>query len=296
MTHQPAVAPNPSFAIVPEWLLDADVSAQAIRLYAVLRCYADERGRAYPSRALLARRLHVESKRTVDRALKELVDVGAVAVNARADKAGDQTSNEYVVRRSAPGTPAPEVAPPKSPGGVTDAATPGHECHHGGRTDVATVVSQIAHELDPLELDPLEPEKNTPGAEPSTALVVVASGAEVIKDVRQDVNELCERLADHIEANGSKRPNITKSWRDACRLMIDRDGHSPEEIAAAIDWSQKHVFWHTNVLSMPTLRKQFDRMRLQATADRTRPQRQTRQQETDGIFERAAHRMGVTLT
>ncbi len=46
------------FAIVPEWLLDADVSDTAIRLYAVLLRYGQSSGARMPGRATLARRLH----------------------------------------------------------------------------------------------------------------------------------------------------------------------------------------------------------------------------------------------
>ena len=81
---------------------------------------------------------------------------------------------------------------------------------------------------------------------------------------RPEVEALCHRLADRIEANGSRRPRITKAWRDSCRLLIDRDGRNPVEIARAIDWSQSDPFWRANVLSMATLRDKYDRMRLQA--------------------------------
>ncbi len=54
------------FAIVPEWLLDADVSDCAVRLYAVLLRYGQTSGSRMPSRALLARRLKKASVDTVD--------------------------------------------------------------------------------------------------------------------------------------------------------------------------------------------------------------------------------------
>lgn len=106
--------------------------------------------------------------------------------------------------------------------------------------------------------DPTRPEPEHPDG-CSTALARLDAAA------RPDVEALCQRLADRIEANGSRRPPITKAWRDACRLMLDRDHRSPEQVAAAIDWSQGHDFWRSNVLSMPKLREKYDQMRLQAT-------------------------------
>ena len=82
---------------------------------------------------------------------------------------------------------------------------------------------------------------------------------------RPDVEHLCTLLADRIEANGSKRPQITKRWRDAARLMIDRDGRDEEHVAKAIEWCQKDEFWRANILSMPKLREKYDQLRLQAS-------------------------------
>jgi len=81
---------------------------------------------------------------------------------------------------------------------------------------------------------------------------------------RDDVERLCSHLADRIEGNGSKRPPVTKEWRDAARLLMDRDGRTEDQIRAAIDWCQDDEFWRRNVMSMPTLRKQYDRLRLAA--------------------------------
>lgn len=87
---------------------------------------------------------------------------------------------------------------------------------------------------------------------------------------REDVERLCIHLADRIEGNGSKRPTITQRWRDAARLMLDKDGRTEDQVHAAIDWCQDDEFWRTNILSMPTLRKQYDRLRLAAQREQQR--------------------------
>jgi len=81
---------------------------------------------------------------------------------------------------------------------------------------------------------------------------------------RADVERLCRHLADRIEANGTKRPTITRAWRNTCRLLLDRDGHSEAQVRAAIDWCQDNEFWRANILSMGALREKYDTMRLQA--------------------------------
>ena len=82
--------------------------------------------------------------------------------------------------------------------------------------------------------------------------------------VRPEVEALCDHLADRIEQNGSKRPRITKGWRDAARLLLDRDDRDLDQAHLLIDWCQGDEFWRSNVLSMPTFREQYDRLRLAA--------------------------------
>ncbi len=123
------------FAIVPEWLLDADVGDCAIRLYAVLLRYGNSSGARMPGRATLARRLRKRSTDTVDRAMRELVAVGAVRVEHR--YAGRQRlTNRYHVQTSRPGSPD-QSADVSQKGGRTDAAT-GRKRRGCDRTDAPT--------------------------------------------------------------------------------------------------------------------------------------------------------------
>lgn len=89
------------FSIVPEWVIDAPISAQAVRIYAVLCRYADkDDGTCFPSITTLARRIKV-SNSTIKRGLRELKDIGAIKSQKRFDKAtGEQTSNLYTIMRS----------------------------------------------------------------------------------------------------------------------------------------------------------------------------------------------------
>ena len=86
------------FAIVPEWVLDAPITAQAVRLYAVLKRYADKTdGTCYPSHKTIAKRMGV-SVSTVKRAMEELTSISAVTIEPRYNNAtGEQTSNLYTV-------------------------------------------------------------------------------------------------------------------------------------------------------------------------------------------------------
>lgn len=87
---------------------------------------------------------------------------------------------------------------------------------------------------------------------------------------RADVAELCALLADLIEGNGSKRPTITKGWKDSARLLLDKDGRSLDEAKALLDWCQRDEFWRGNILSMPKFREKYDQLRLQRDRKQTR--------------------------
>ena len=88
------------FSIVPEWVIDAPISAQAVRVYALLCRYADkEDGTCFPSHKTLANRINV-SDSTIKRAIVELKKIGAIKSQKRFDKStGEQTSNLYTVLR-----------------------------------------------------------------------------------------------------------------------------------------------------------------------------------------------------
>lgn len=98
------------FAIVPEWVIDAPISAQAVRLYSVLNRYSNkDDATCFPAIKTIAKRMHT-SESTVKRALTELKDIKAVLVEARYNKAtGEQTSNLYTVMY----TPAFIYEPPQ---------------------------------------------------------------------------------------------------------------------------------------------------------------------------------------
>lgn len=133
----------------------------------------------------------------------------------------------------------------------------------------------------------------------SSDMFVVPTGTSLVevKDVpanpapppdRPDVDRLCEHLAARIVANGSKRPTITQKWRDAARLLIDKDGRTEQQVMTAIDWCQDSEFWRANILSMPKLREKYDQLRQQA-------RRQPKQQNGNdnlGIVGRYLNRIG----
>lgn len=124
------------FAIVPEWVLYANISAHAVRLYAVLNRYAQGKGECYPSRKRLAGHLAV-SKDTIDRALDDLVELGAIEVTKRQTERGEWRSNLYLVRTTPPKGVAAPMPPPS-------------------RTRAHTVAAPVPTEREPIEREKLK--------------------------------------------------------------------------------------------------------------------------------------------
>lgn len=118
-----------------------------------------------------------------------------------------------------------------------------------GRTD--TNGSENVRNPDPTRPDP------TPIEEAKASSV----------EIREDVQRLCEVLAERIEANGSKKPKITKTWTDSARRMLDVDERDPTKAENLIRWCQGNTFWRKNILSMPTFREKYDQLRLAAIED-----------------------------
>jgi hypothetical protein len=116
--------------------------------------------------------------------------------------------------------------------------------------------------------------------------------ASAAAERRDDVEEICEHLANAIEANGSKRPTITTRWRQAARLMLDKDERTQEEVHGAIEWCQRDEFWRANILSLPTLRDKYDQLRLQAqrqgrtSASRTEEWKSMQERQMERAIER----------
>lgn len=249
------------FATVPEHLIrDQTLSDRAFRLWCVLDRYAGAADSAFPRRATLAGDLCC-STASLDRAITELVDGGWLHKERR----GRGESNVYTLLVAK----VPSVTRRRSV--IREGVVTGEDSRvvtsdesvviTGDDTLSSPVMTGVVTSDEHKEEPPKdESSKDSPSAD--------AEGRD-LNAGRDDVERLCTHLADRIEANGSRRPTITKRWRDAARLLMDTDGRTEEQVHAAIDWCQAHEFWRANILSMPTLREKYDTLRLRAQAERS---------------------------
>ena len=84
---------------------------------------------------------------------------------------------------------------------------------------------------------------------------------------RADVRSVFDAFNDSLEARGVKKKKPTDTAVRAARLMLDTDRHTVDQILRCIEWVTASDFWSTTVLSLPTLRKKYDTLRLQAQRD-----------------------------
>jgi hypothetical protein len=136
------VSADVRFAVVPEWIVLADVGANAVRLYALLARHADIDGEARVYRKTLAERMRC-SLDTIDRALRELVAIGALEIRERYSPKNprQRAASDYVLHTV-------------RGGGRTDAARGGRtDAARGGRTDAA-VVNESPSERESVPSEP----------------------------------------------------------------------------------------------------------------------------------------------
>ena len=84
------------------------------------------------------------------------------------------------------------------------------------------------------------------------------------EETRPDILEILDHLDARLEDNSLKKPNRVKSNIDAARRLLDRDGHTVDEVKRIIDYAQSTEFWIPNVRSMSKLRDKWDTLSSQA--------------------------------
>lgn len=229
---------------------------------------ADEEWSCFPSQVLIAEETE-QSVRSVREHLAGLEDSGLIARQSRRRRDGTRTSDRYQLA-GPHGLPADLAAGEGEPAAdlAAGSASPAADSATSSDQQVQSITtgrSRRRRETTSGEIPQHQPARSAGQEEPSLSTNHHLSRPDSAA-LRPDVEALCTLLADHIEANGSKRPTITSAWRTAARLMIDKDRREHDRAARLIAWCQADPFWRSNVLSMPTFREKYDQLRLKANA------------------------------
>ncbi len=242
-----------TFAPVPTGILRSEATSRAVVTYAVLRTYVRPGRQTFPKFATMAEQFGL-SESFLKRGVAELRDLGFLVVAKKDFAAGFRQVNCYYF----PNIPDGPVTSDHPEGVRSDTSA------RGTSDTPAGVTGDTLYEVEETEVEETE----------------VLPSAPADAAARPEVDRLCQLLADRIAANGTRRPNITKKWRDAARLLMDKDGYTEQQVAWIINWCQADEFWRTNILSMPKLREKFDQLKLKAVGEaKHRPAPSKRQQE-----------------
>ncbi|MGA7688793.1 MAG: helix-turn-helix domain-containing protein [Jiangellales bacterium] len=234
------------FALVPEWVIDTDISDAAFRVYSLLLRYGNTSGQRMPSRKLLAVRLH-RSVDAVDRAVRELVGAGLLRVEHRRagrrnltnryhlTTADPQRSRSGATRRTAPTPPATPPVDPDAPvgegrssaGSRTSAATPDAS---GGRRSAG----RVAAEPRP---DPEKKTHNPPPPAPQPAFGTATTWREeevLIRCAITDLDPLVERCRRARQALDKPTGRWTRHTLHAALQLALTRGWPPTHIETAL--------------------------------------------------------------
>ena len=219
--------------------------------------YGNTTGHRMPSRATLAARLHKKSTDTIDRALRELEALGALAVEHRATGTGRALTNRYHLLTARPGTQPGSASPRRSTGGRSAAAPPEHvdspppgqtvpppvrDSRTGAapssRTSAARVAAPVGQDRKPSTQTPPHPTPSDRG-EPTTAPVDDDPGGPTAGDGAGD------REAELLAACGitDLRALIGQLHDHRRRLARPITPWSRSRVLAALDAAVTHHGW-----------------------------------------------------
>lgn len=253
------------FAQVPLWLVLSGVSGEAIRLFALIAAkHADhtktatEEAKGFTRKDLAADL--GKSVDAVDRYKAELVKAKALTIEEQHHK-GARLADIFYLWYADPSAPTRDEKTPETGeeqafeegarGTSKSAATPPHQYDHGGRKSAA-----------PLKDPELLPEGELPNGSSLRASE---------NSIESEVNRLCEVFELLLVADGTP-PAIANGkvtsprWRDAARLLLEKDGRDRQEAELLLRWSQHDRFWQSRTTSMVSFRANYDAIRKQQSA------------------------------
>lgn len=222
----------------------------------------------------LAKESPSASKQRLYRILNELENCGYLTQERVRDEKGRLGETERIVHEIVPNDDL-------STGGFSTSGFSTSGFSTSGKSGDIVRTEEIVRTED------LERTENSsaPSSDGSDSNEVVAS--EIVSPVvakarlNPDVTRLCHLLADLLVENGCRTPKVNDAWFSDMDKLIRIDKQPAEEVEHIIRWTQAHDFWRTNIMSPSKLRKQYDRLRLQAIADF----RKTTPKATTGIQE-----------
>lgn len=134
------------------------------------------------------------------------------------------------------------------------------DCHSPNVQETERSVSPTVGETTPYEIQDIHTKqqegtkRSRQGREPDAS------------DIRM-AELMAERVGERTETDKSGK---VQSWANTMRLIRERDGRTEEQIRYLVNWTHRHEFWQMNILSPDKLRKQWDRLAMEAKQEKSK--------------------------
>lgn len=238
---------------IPNIIFTLGLDPYELALYIYFKRVAGDRGHCFKSTETMSKEINICKRKIVDlkkelsKPRKELNGKSLIKIEKRTTEKGDSDTDLITINciwednfKLFLG-----VVHNMHRGGAQDAGGVVHDMHKGGAQD--------AYKEDLIEEDHLEEYKKGANKSPMPSA---------------DAEALCDFFISKMK---EKKPDI-KVYRERWLLDVDRmlrlDGRSKEIIQRLIEWTQTdEKWWRANLLSMESLRKNYDKIELAMKAE-----------------------------
>ena len=136
----------------------------------------------------------------------------------------------------------------------------------------AQAKKEAKQDAKPTKGQPADDHRSTVGTVPNRTVPnsTIDSKDNVAK--KFDDDSIPMRLALHLKREilsqdpNTRVPDDLTNWATEADRMMRLDKRDPQEAANLMTWAQNDHFWRANILSMGKFRKQYDKLKRQATA------------------------------
>ncbi len=264
-------------------IFDAGLSCYAISVRMYLARCADINGQCFPAISTIAEKCGT-SRTSVVRALKELEEKGWIKRTSRKIPGSKAKATSIYTLL----TPNIQKGQPDNKKDVIEETEANNTDLGPHRTEGRTTGNLGSDHIEPT----LGPQGTREGL-PNEGLNIEGRSIEedrpdseepVPSDNKPEIKYPLESipflLAHYLRAKILERDPGTKvpaynlvalqSWATEADRMIRLDNRDPTEAQELIEWCQKDDFWSSNILSMSSFRKQYDRLKRQRETDMCR--------------------------
>ena len=233
---------NHRFAVIPEWILyHPELSTTAVRIFGVIDRFIGANDNAWPSHKTIGKTIGVSGD-TVQRAVNELIKVGAVLAIRQKRADGSFTSSEYYVWPK-----SVEMGATVHYGQGNYALRDRADLHYGGGKNAVRDTANLPYgggknavTRRSINEGETTKEQHIPSAPP-------LASAEVLGFI--------DLFQSRLNDNGLPNFKVTKAQVNGLQAMIRSNDF--EEMTDILEWAMQDSFWLAVILTPLTFKKHY---------------------------------------